>query len=221
MIISYRRAFIFVKTRKTGGSSVQMALSFECGDEDIIVCDQVNRNLDKAFSRNPHASLRQIKLAVPEASWRSFFKFTFVRNPWDLVVSRYHWERKGLDCSVADFRRWLRTYVNPEHAEPERNARSNIVQPVWETGGGYLRDLQSPYVLDEGEIGVDFIGRYETLSRDFASVCDRLGFLPPPLPHLKAGFRKDQSYRDAYDDESRRLVAEAFAEDIERFGFTF
>jgi hypothetical protein len=221
MIISFRHAFLFVKTRKTGGSSVQMALSAVCGDEDIIVCDQLNRNLDKAFSRNPHASLRQIKFAIPEASWRSFFKFVFVRNPWDLVVSRYHWERKGRDCSVADFRRWLRTYVDPGHAEPERNDQSNLVQPVWETGGGYLRDLQSPYVLEGGESGADFIGRYETLSRDFASVCDRLGFPQLPLPHLKSGFRQDPSYRDAYDDESRSLVAEAFAEDIERFGFTF
>lgn len=221
MIISYKRGFIFLKTRKTAGSSVQMALATVCGDEDIIVCDEINRNVAKAFSRNAHANLRQIKLAVPGAAWRSFFKFTFVRNPWDLVVSRYHWERKGMDCSISDFRSWLRAYVSREHGEPVRNARSNIVQPVWETGGGYLNDLQSPYVLDEGQIGVDFIGRYETLSADFASVCERLGVPTPPLPHLKAGFRKVRSYRDAYDDASKELVAEAFAEDIERFDFAF
>jgi sulfotransferase famil protein len=221
MIISYKHRFIFIKTRKTGSSSIQMALSTVCGDEDIIVCDQLNRNLDKAFSRNPHTNLRQMKLAIAEGAWRSFFKFAFVRNPWDLVVSRYHWENKGMDCSVPDFRRWIGTYVSREHAEPERNARSNIVQHVWETGGGYRNDLQSPFVLEGGELGVQFIGRYATLVQDFAAVCERLGFAAPPLPHLKGGFRKVRPYRESYDEPSRDLVATAFAEDIERFGFTF
>jgi len=221
MIISYRHSFIFIKTRKTGSSSIQAALSVMCGDDDVVVCDHNCRNLDKAFSRNPHTKLRQMKLAIPEVAWPSFFKFAFVRNPWDLAVSRYHWESKGMDCSVSDFRNWIRTYVSTEYAEPERNAQSNIVQPIWETGGGYLNDLQSPFVLDDGRLGVQFIGRFNTLSHDLAAACKLLGFATPPLPHLKGGFRKVRSYREWYDEPSRDLVAQAFAEDIERFDFTF
>ncbi len=85
----------FLKTRKTAGSSIQMVLSEVCGNDDIVVSDDHNikgtgRNIERSFSRNTHANLAQILLALPEKEWSSFFKFAFVRNHWDLVASRYH-----------------------------------------------------------------------------------------------------------------------------------
>jgi hypothetical protein len=205
-----------------------MALSAACGDDDIIVGDEsnitglnVDRNIDRAFSRNPHVNLRQLKMVVPEEIWHSFFKFAFVRNPWDLVVSRYHWEKKGMDCSVSDFREWLPKYVNSDYAEAERNAQGNIVQRIWEIGGGYIKDLQSPLVFDQETIGIQFVGRYERLSTDFDAVCRMLGIKTPPLPHLKTGFRKVRTFHESYDDASRQLVEHAFATDIDHFGYVF
>jgi Sulfotransferase family len=228
VIISYKHKFIFLKIRKTGSSSIQMALSAACGLDDIIVGDDsllngpnVDRNIDKAFSRNPHVNLRQLKMGVPDQMWHAFFKFAFVRNPWDLVVSRYHWERKGMGCSVADFRAWLPQYVNRDAIEPERNAGSNIVQRVWETGGGYVNDLQTPFVYEQGTIGIQFVGRYERLAQDFDAACGILGIETPPLARLKAGFRKVRGYRESYDERSRRLVEHAFAADIDHFGYFF
>ncbi|MDD2661582.1 MAG: sulfotransferase family 2 domain-containing protein [Methylococcales bacterium] len=224
MIISYKHGFIFLKTRKTGSSSIQMALSAACGDDDIIVGDDgqnVDRNIDRAFSRNTHVNLRQLKLAISEEEWQFFFKFAFVRNPWDLVVSRYHWEKKGIGCSVADFRDWLPKYVSSGYAEPERNAQSNIVQRVWEAGGGYINDLQSPFILDKGTVDIQFVGRYEKLAVDFNAVCRVVGIETPALPQLKVGFRKFTEYHELYDASSRRLVENAFATDIDQFGYVF
>ncbi|WP_333365934.1 sulfotransferase family 2 domain-containing protein [Microcoleus sp. N3A4] len=227
MIISYTHKFIFLKTRKTGSSSIQVALSLRCGDNDIIVGDEningsnVDRNIDKAFSRNDHVNLMQMKIAIPDKIWNSFFKFAFVRNPWDLVVSRYYWEKKGIGCSAADFRDWLPRYVNSDYAEPERNSRGNIVKRIWEIGGGYINDLQTPFVFDKETIGIQFVGRYETLSTDFDAVCRTLGIKTPPLPHLKSGFRKIRRHHELYDDLSRRLVERAFATDIDHFGYVF
>jgi hypothetical protein len=228
MIISYKHQFIFLKTRKTASSSIQMALSTVCGDDDIIVGDEnninnpnVDRNIDKAFSRNTHVNLRQLKLAITEEEWQSFFKFAFVRNPWDLVVSRYHWEKKGIGCSVADFRDWLPKYVSIDYAEPERNSQSNIVQHVWETGGGYINDLQSPFILEKGTIGIQFVGRYERLAEDFNVICRVIGIETPILPRLKVGFRIVREYHEFYDAPSRRLVEHTFSEDIDQFGYVF
>jgi hypothetical protein len=153
--------------------------------------------------------------------WNSLYKFAFVRNPWDLVVSRYHWERKGRRCSIEDFRAWLSTYVTGEPQEPPRNAQGNIVQAVWEETGGFSGDLQSPYMFDGGECGAQFIGRYESLVHDFAEVSRQLAVDPPPLSHLKGGFRRDGGYRAFYDDASRCLVDDAFGADIDHFGYRF
>lgn len=205
-----------------------MALSMACGNQDIIVGDErlpnsvdVERNINHAFCREAHATLAQIKLAVSDQEWPSFLKFAFVRNPWDLVVSRYHWERKGRECSLGDFRQWLVCYLDRNLALPERNFNSNIIRRVWELGGGYEKDLQSPYLMEDRVFGVQFVGRYERLSEDFQSVCHQLHINPPSLPHLKAGFRKHQNYRDFYDSASKRQVERAFGEDIERFNYAF
>ncbi|VAW74525.1 hypothetical protein MNBD_GAMMA12-216 [hydrothermal vent metagenome] len=224
MIISYKHQFIFLKTRKTASSSIQMALSSVCGDEDIIVGDDgpnADRNIDKSFSRNTHVNLKQLKLAISKKKWSTYFKFAFVRNPWDLVVSRYHWEKKGMDCSVAGFRDWLPEYVNSDYVEPERNAQSNIVQAVWERGGGYINDLQSPFILDNGRVEIQFVGHYESLNEDFSAVCNSVGIDTLALPHLKSGFRNSKGYRDLYDSSSKQLVENAFATDIDHFGYQF
>lgn len=227
MIISYKHNFIFLKTRKSGSSSIQYALAAVCGSNDIIVGDDtiqgtnVDTNIQHSFTRDSHVSVRQLKLAMTQEKWASFFKFAFVRNPWDLVVSRYHWEKKGIGCSISNFREWLPDYVNPQFNELELNSQSNILQPIWESGGGYIKDLQSQFVLDQGQIVLQFIGKYENLQEDFDAVSKMLKIETPQLPRLKAGFRKPISYRDYYDERSRRFVEDAFATDIAILGYEF
>lgn len=228
MIISYQHNFIFLKTRKTGSSSIQMALSAVCSGDDLVVGDEKNLhgngiglNIERAFARNAHAPLKQIRWAVGERQWSQSFKLAFVRNPWDLVVSRYHWEKKGRHCSVADFRSWLPIYTDASASQPQRNDQGNIVQPLWETGGGFSKDLQAPYVFDGDQLALQFVGRFERLHEDFARVCQHLDIEAAPLPHLKAGYRKVHAYRDAYDAASKQRVAEVFAEDIARFEYRY
>ena len=70
----------------------------------------------------------------------------------------------------------------------------------------------------DGKLEVDFLGRFESLSKDLAVVYDRLG-VDVQLPHLNA--EKHGHYRDVYDDVSRELVEEAYREDIEAFDYKF
>lgn len=228
MIISHKHRFIFLKTRKTGGSSVQVAMTSVCGDDDIVVGndsdhtgENSDRNLDHSFTRNAHANLPQIKLALPAEIWISYLKVAFVRNPWDLALSRYHWEKKGMDCDVMDFRNWIADYTSQDWIEPEYNGQGNIIQRVWDVRGGYVRDLQAPFALENGQLAVDFLGRYERLDADFGTLCRKLSVSPPQLPHLKSGFRLIGAYQDAYDEICRRRVENAFAADIDAFEYQF
>lgn len=232
MIISSRHRFIFLKTRKTGSSSVQMALTRICGADDIIVgnderldeCEGgaiADRNVRRSFTRNGHAELRQLKFALEPEVWDCYLKLAFVRNPWDLVVSRYYWEKKGQGCDMADFRQWVQRYTSDEARERPRLVARSLVRPVWATGGGYVDDLQAPFVLENGRVAIDVVGRYERLGEDFAAICGRLAVATPPLPRLKSSFRPSGGFREAYDGASRRCVERAFAADIEAFGYTF
>lgn len=155
-----------------------------------------------------HAPAERVRRLLPPEVYARLFKFAFVRNPWDRLVSRHAYLLRKTEHSrnrevneLGGFDAYLRW-------ELDRTGRR-----------GGMRH-QADYVLGpSGRLIVDFVGYFETLHEDFAEACRGARIpasLPPPKTH---GPRKD--YRSFYTDETRDLVACAYAKDIELFGYTF
>lgn len=108
-IISHKHRFIFVRPRKTAGTSVLAALAPFCGDDDVIAHNDSGfdakvdtdayrlRPAQHAHWRgpygyvSPHALPDAIRAKIGAAAWNEYFKFTITRNPWDLFVSYFHY----------------------------------------------------------------------------------------------------------------------------------
>ena len=109
MIISYKHEFIYWKPTKCGGSSILQALGEYCGPDDVVgqpgplndILDAglqpQGRNMDGTGLSN-HSSPDLILKQVSPEQWKSFFKFTIVRNPWDETISRF-WYHRGRNKS--------------------------------------------------------------------------------------------------------------------------
>jgi hypothetical protein len=158
-----------------------------------------------------------------------YFKFAFVRNPWDRVVSMYKYFNFN---TRFDFKFYLTDILKTG---------------LWQKRYWFVSP-QSDYVCaEDGKILVDFIGRFENLQSDFYSVCQKIGLPPIEVPHIHESsisrpglsvypkqlvkyvryqlkgrhiptYKRYQSY---YDDESREFVAELYKRDIELFGYKF
>lgn len=224
MIISDAYRFIFIKTRKTASSSIQATLAERCGPYDIIAGgrDEISRNcwdnwreyavlraktllqgrlfwpISRFHSR--HATIKTVTEVLGEHT-ETYFKFAIVRNPFDLVVSRYFWDKSLNRHGYSDFQRWL---------EEEYTRRGH-----WE------KDLLHRYTHISGVCRLDYVGRFERLSEDFRHVCNTLGFGEMELPRKKSGLRVPGAYQDHYSPAARSLVEQLFAEDIMIFGYAF
>lgn len=79
---------------------------------------------------------------------------------------------------------------------------------------------QVDFILNEDRNPmVDFVGRYETLAEDFATICDTIGIETPPLPHINRS--EHNHYREYYDEATKQAIAEKYADDIALFGYSF
>lgn len=216
MPVSHGHACVFVHIPKTAGSSIEHALGMHGSIETIGLepyLDQ-RKNEETLFGAGAqHYTAAQIEQAVGSATFASYFKFSFVRNPWDRMVSAASWAatRSGQP-------NWHRGI------ELDRDAfDATVEQQLALRADGRELDLhfreQSPFLWDaDGRALVDYVGRFETLDTDWRAVCTALGIDVPLERRMRS---RHGCYRDYYSAESRRRVGELYAEDCERFGYEF
>ncbi|NEQ10479.1 MAG: sulfotransferase family protein [Moorea sp. SIO4E2] len=217
MLISYSHKFIFFHVTKAAGTSVKEALKVYATEPEKFkitrppkeVNGKPNRFYEIWESSLWHAKAKDAKKELPEEVYNNFYKFAFVRNPWDWQVSYYHFIlkeqthiRHELVKSMGSFEKYLDWVINTKNPFPKGATK-----------------LQKEIITDDdGKLIVDFIGRYETLVQDFNYVCQVLN-LKTSLPHLNKTTHRD--YRSYYSETTKKIVAEYFQEDIELFGYTF
>ncbi|MEI6239430.1 MAG: sulfotransferase family 2 domain-containing protein [Planctomycetia bacterium] len=211
MMISHTHRFAFIHVPKTGGCSVKIAL--EPFADDVLGYPP-NRWLERCgirvnyfapwpFKRfRTHTPAGILHRELPADVYAQLFTFAFVRNPWDLLVSSYHF-----------------LLHNPSHRRGRLAARlGSFARYVeYELHRGKL--LQSPMLTSRhGRLLVDFVGRFETLEADFMAICRHLR-VAVRLPHVNAVSHGD--YRALYTPRLAATVADGFGEDIDRFGYVF
>ena len=190
-MISHKHKCIFIHIRKTAGISIRNVLG---------ECDGAHDGL------HFHNHLYHHKNILSEQLYSEYFKFTFVRNPWDLRVSLYRYLARGGHGSLTRYARqlsfsnWIKRYSD----------RVNVnTTHIGRTQTSYIEPLKD----------MDFIGKFESLQEDFDIVCDKIGIPQQRLPHENRS--KHKHYTEYYDDETKQTVAEKYAKDIEYFNYEF
>jgi len=208
VIISHKHKFIFIKTNKTAGTSIEIALSKFCGPDDIITpIDAKDEEIRQEFGyRGPqnydgfynHISAKEIKDKIDATVWDGYFKFCVERNPWDRFISFYY-------------------FKNPVEPRPELHAY--VDDPVVYN----LKKYGYHNYTINNEIVVDKICLYENLNEDLKEVSKLLKLSDTlTLPNAKGGFRKDKRpYQEVLNKSIKEKIAKIFSEEIALFEYQF
>jgi len=215
MIVSRGRRYVFVHIPKTGGTALTLALEGRALKDDILIGDTPKARARKRRLAGittqgrlwKHSTLTDIQGLVSADEMAGFFTVTLVRNPWDRMLSFYHYLReKSFDHPMVraarahDFHGFLQDHVT---------CRLIADTPA----SSYLR-------RPDGSDGGQLYARIEHFEQDIRPFEDHLGFRLSPLARENASTRP-RDWRPAYSAQTAEHVAQLCAEDITRFGYRF
>lgn len=231
MPVSHSRSFAFIHVRKTAGTSIvrsleridpQLSLN-EKGLWDLLCVHPQRRALCQklrdfyligSMENYPqwHLPATVVRDLVGRDRWERYFTFAFIRNPWDLVVSAYHFEQQYLARPDVARSETDRVEALRRSYDFDRFVR---IYPLLEPAD------MSAMIVDENErCIVNYIGRFENLDSDYSEICARIGIPKPTLSHENQSMGR-HDYRSYYSDETREIVARYFARDIRNFNYEF
>lgn len=206
----YEKA-VYVHIPKCAG----LSMGELCRNENISI-DAINTcedHLNKTYDTNCYVNIDSL-------SKKDLFSFSFVRNPFDRLVSAYkcpwvsgvevtcHGKRK-YNLEFDNFNSFVNKFVLNEN--DYSFFRWSHVMPY--------TDTRMKLFNHDGKLQISFIGRFEKLQEDFNTICDKIGIPQQKLPHKNKTNHKH--YTEYYDEETKSIVAEKYAKDIEYFGYEF
>ncbi|CAN5537574.1 hypothetical protein BH10PSE6_BH10PSE6_26250 [soil metagenome] len=235
MIASYKFGFIFVRTRKTASTAVQLGLSTICGPDDVIAPLGAGQELlrasiggsarnfssDKSLEqrlaeavktgkRKPvkevvlasrmgggfrgHMSLQAVRECVPEEFWKSAYKFTTERHPYEKALSLAHFRYKD------------------RHVPFERHLDDTVRNDA-DIYRGY-----NIYFIG-GKPAVDGYLLHDTLSDDIARLRERLNLPPFELPQARAKRTDRRPAAELLTDNQKEFIYRACKPEFDLFGW--
>lgn len=217
-MICHKYKCIFVHIPKTAGQSIEhvflnlLGLSWE-EREPLLLKFNYDKNLGPPRLAHLKAQEYLKYNYISQSMFDSYFKFSFVRNPWSRIVSFYN------------YRRYYQLF-SFKHFVTKRLKNKILEKDYWFIGP------QHEFIMNHnGDIIVDYIGRFENLKDDFNVICNALGLKDVKLPHVnkarevsliqKFVKKSKKHYSEYYDRETKEIVENAYKKDIQIFNYSF
>ncbi|MDP5052677.1 MAG: sulfotransferase family 2 domain-containing protein [Congregibacter sp.] len=229
MIISHRHRFIFVKTHKTAGSSLEVALSRECGENDIVshmednIASGIPRNYGPTSRLGPYYnSSKWVRKLVDRHSplLGDFFYEHMSASRIKALIGEDRWNSYFTFCfernpwdKVVSYYLWKQ--------QGQGRAMPSFEDYIDKKPHRLPRDADLYFAGEE--VLVDRVFEFRDLAGALAELRERLGLtLPEPLPREKTGLAKQRKpYSEYYDERSKARIAALFSREIALMNYRF
>ena len=217
MIISHKHKFIFIHIPKCAGSTITYSLLnnlyFKLPRKEDWKYDKLSPKTAEVFQTNPvqgnsanlkqHDTFKTINdyFEKNKLNIDDYFKFSFMRNPWERRISQYQYAKRMAKQTGQDWAIKISLMSFFEFITKRNDSQLNWV------------------CNKKNDVAVDFLGSGRNLQQEFNKICKKIGIPHQKLQHKNATEHKH--YTEYYDDETRQIIANNCAKDIEYFGYKF
>tara|TARA_B100000780_G_scaffold274785_1_gene240333 strand:- start:1337 stop:1960 length:624 start_codon:yes stop_codon:yes gene_type:complete len=207
VILSHSKQFIFFAVPKTGTHAVREVLREGQVDGDweqqVLFGQQYSPIAEIAKIGHGHVTAQQLAPHLDPILWRNYFKFAFVRNPYDRFISICFFLNRNNPAFAESPLEWMKLA-----AQRSQFRNRVLVMPQ------YLQ-----LINNERRLALDFIGRYETLQASVDEVCKNLQI---PVRRLKkTNTSEHKGYREYYDEELKCWVESYYRDDLKHFNYGY
>lgn len=226
MLISHRYRFIYTKTAKTAGTSVESFFERFCMSEGEWTQSHARDEYESPSgvigyrgAKPPdgtkwynHMSALSIKELVGQDIWDSYFKFCVIRNPFDKCISGF--------CHLGKDHQLGHSSISINLQDQDMNLEQLRFFDYLQKSAPVDRDK---YMID-GKFCLDDVIRYENLEADIKRICQHIGvpFDNKYLPTFKKGLRgEDATIESLFTEKSREVVEKEFAFELQHFGYRY
>jgi len=223
MPVNHENKIIFIHIPKTGGTSIRKFLNLTPSEEDPSNQETIDyfkeQKIDYDYN---HPTAYAYKRYGLKEYFETYFKFTFVRNPYDRCLSQFFWANGGHQKRdiLPSHAPWLDLKPKEDFS---KKAFSNFLVKYTRQTQSYKshRAGQSNFILDEnGNSLVDFIGKYENLKEDLIKILDILK-INKSIDELVHRHKNLVEYdKSQYlTQKNKELIYNKFKKDFELFGY--
>jgi len=204
--IDNKYQFLFIHIPKCAGTSIEKFFEY---DYDIIK-DNFENNFEYNKFNNlgsgKHFTLKEYEQILSKKILDNLFKFTIIRNPFDLVVSQYNYD---LNSSGV--------YWNGKNSYDDKK---NISFEQY-VNFLYNKKINIEHYITSNNYGMDFIGKFENIENDFKLICDILNIKDNKLPFENKSKIKIKDYKNFYNDKTKNLIYDLFSVELKKYNYDF
>jgi hypothetical protein len=199
--------YIFICVAKVASSSINIALNHKVHPEPKF----------------HHMSISNLTNFYPELDLSKYYKFAFVRNPWDRFLSLYNdmYHKRGGKNEIMKYSGLINLHKSIFwRTKNFKEFCLEFEKSQWFREPHFKS--QFDYLSMDGNIGVDFVGRFENLKQDWLKITKELGFTENcDLVHATKSLVNSGDYRNHYDHETKKIVEKFYEKDIEEWKYEF
>jgi len=210
--ISNKYDFLFIHIPKYAGTSIEEFFGHDYVNNEYI------ENKFKNLGYPKHLTLNDYELMLNNEFMEKIFKFTFIRNPFDLTVSNYNYSMKNetIYWNNRNDYEYKKNIIFSEYVKHLYNLK---IQPKYNKNNR-ASIISFDYWIETKNNKMSFIGKFENINEDFNNLCDILNIKNDKLPYENKT-SENIKYRDYYNDYTKDLIYKIFKDDLKKYNYEF